>query len=173
MNDKVQLYIILFVSLAQMTVELPAVLILLEAGWTDMLFGWRIVISFRYVLTYEFVKLRYRSCFCHQLIIQSESFQLAFLRIILNVGQGVIHGLFGSTKVRITLVVITVIVGIDLGVGLFDDLLVPLDDRVALLLVLVVFIELFFSEFVQSRLLGHLDVLGFLLDDLVADLDEL
>jgi hypothetical protein len=81
--------------------------------------------------------------------------------------------LFGSTKVRITLVVITVIVGIDLGVGLFDALLVPLDDRVALLLVGVVFMELLFSEFVQGRLLGHLGVLGFLLDDLVADLDVL
>jgi hypothetical protein len=98
---------------------------------------------------------------------------LAFLRIILYVGQGIIHGLLSSTQVEITLVVIIVFVGIDLGVGLFYDLLVPLDDRVTLLLVLVVFMELLFSEFVQSRLLGHLDVLGFLLDDLVADLDEL
>jgi hypothetical protein len=98
---------------------------------------------------------------------------LAFLRIILYVGQGVIHGLLGSIQVQFTLVVITVIIGIDLGVGLFDDLLVSLDDCVALLLILVVFMELLFSEFVQGRLFGYLDVLGFLLDDLIADLDEL
>jgi hypothetical protein len=70
-------------------------------------------------------------------------------------------------------VIINVIVGLDLGVAIFDNLHVTLDDFVALFLILIVFMELLLSEFVKSGLFRHFGFWGFLLDDLVADLDEL
>jgi hypothetical protein len=63
LNYIVGSHLLLFVSLSKMMVELPAVVVLLEAGWADMLLGGRVMISFPQLLTDEFVELRDRSCF--------------------------------------------------------------------------------------------------------------
>jgi hypothetical protein len=69
-------------------------------------------------------------------------------------------------------VVVTIDIRIDLGVGFFECLHVSLDDLVTVLLILMIIMELIISKFVNSGLLGYFRFLGFLLDDLVADLDE-
>jgi hypothetical protein len=48
-----------------------------------------------------------------------------------------------------------------------------LDDLIALLLIFVILTQLLISEFIQGCRCGLLRFFGLLLDDLVADLDEL
>jgi hypothetical protein len=93
--------------------------------------------------------------------------------MILYVGQGGIDGFLSSIQARVTLVVITVVVGLDLVVGFFEGLHVTLYDLVTVLLIIRIIMELLLSEFVKSGLFRHFGFWGLLLHDLVADLDEL